>query len=71
MKANGRLETYIDGDLAFELKKVVFRTRNDTGFESVHFSTFFGGGDKSFASTKNEYIYFKDFNVSWEGWCSS
>lgn len=68
-KANGYISTYFnpsgeDAKLAFTKKGIVFRTREEVGgFSKLFFSTFFGGGTADYASTKEVYAYFKDFNV--------
>lgn len=71
-RANGYISTYFnpsgeDAKLAFSKKQVVFRAREEVGFSSLFFSTFFGGGSEDYASSANVYAYFKDFNVRSEG----
>lgn len=67
-RANGYISTYFNpsgenAKLAFTKKGIVFRTK-EVGFSKLFFSTFFGGGTVDYASTKDVYAYFKDFNVS-------
>lgn len=69
-RANGYISTYFnpsgeDAKLAFTKKGIVFRTREEVGFSKLFFSTFFGGGSVDYASTRDVYAYFKDFNVSY------
>jgi len=45
------------------LNNTVFRIYNNTNFMGVFFDTFFGGGDPSFATPKDQYIYYKNFNL--------
>ncbi|ORY89257.1 hypothetical protein BCR35DRAFT_173071 [Leucosporidium creatinivorum] len=67
-RANGYISTYFnpsgeDAKLAFTKKGIVFRTREEVGFSKLFFSTFFGGGSVDYASTRDVYAYFKDFNI--------
>jgi hypothetical protein len=55
----------IDEKEVFQDSAVKFRDWSDTKIDSVIFSTFFWGSDGSFAATKDMYMHFKDFTISY------
>ncbi len=63
-KADGVFQAWFDGTRVMNLQNIRFR--DDTGYaiDMLMFSVFFGGGDASFATTKDEYLYFDDFVLS-------
>lgn len=63
-QSNGVLQGWIDGRLAVDINNFRFTETNALGIDIFDFSTFFGGGDSSYAAEKDEYIYFDDFIVS-------
>lgn len=62
---NGRITSWLDDDLGLD-SILRFRAEGITTFanDKFLFSTFFGGGDDTWATTKDEYIYFDDFIIS-------
>jgi len=63
-QSNGIIQTWWNGQLALNRTNVRFRDIGSFAIEEFHFSTFFGGGDGSFAAARNEYTYFDDFVIS-------
>jgi hypothetical protein len=60
---NGIIRVWLDNTLVYEKTDTVFRTTNNLKIEGVLFSTFFGGSDRTWASTENTYIDFANFKV--------
>ncbi len=63
-KANGRVRVWLDGRPVLDRGALTFRTTNALKIEGLFFSTFFGGGDSSWATPKDVYADFADFQVS-------
>ncbi|MDG5813764.1 T9SS type A sorting domain-containing protein [Chitinispirillales bacterium ANBcel5] len=65
-EADGRVTSWLDGDLALD-STVMLRSHEGTfGVDLFYFSTFYGGGDQSWAPSKDEYIFFDNFIFSTE-----
>lgn len=62
-KADGTITVSLDGRQVFQKAKVIFRTTDSLRIDGVFFSTFFGGGDASWASPTDQYVDFADFSV--------
>ncbi len=58
---NGVLRTWSDGVLAYENENLLFRTVPYLKIEGVFFSTFFGGGDPSWAPPQDTHADFARF----------
>ena len=63
-KANGQIQMWLDGKKVLTKNGLTFRTTNALKIEGILFSTFFGGGDPSWATPKNVYVDFANFSVS-------
>lgn len=63
---DGRITSWLDDELAMDSSAMRFRADGIThfGVDKFLFSTFFGGGDVSWAASKDEHIYFDDFVIS-------
>jgi hypothetical protein len=61
---DGIIQSWFDGSLALDEQGIRFRDVSSFSIDSVRFETFFGGGDPTWAPTKDEYVYFDDFVVS-------
>jgi hypothetical protein len=61
-KANGIVSLTVNGQTS-SMDIVTLRTNADLKFSGIFFSTFFGGGDKSWATTKEEKLVFSDFAI--------
>jgi hypothetical protein len=63
-KTDGVFQAWFDGTRVLNLQNIRFRDDTSYAIDMLMFSVFFGGGDASFASTKDEYLYFDDFVLS-------
>ena len=63
-KNDGVLQTWFDGTQALYVDNLRFRDIDSFAIDHFYISTFFGGGDSTWAPTKDEYISFDDFFVS-------
>jgi hypothetical protein len=62
-QADGIVRAWLDGHLALEKTDFRFRDVSDLQIDRIHFDTFFGGGDSSWAPTKDEHIDFGDLKL--------
>lgn len=65
-KADGRVQVFSNGAEVIDFAEVSWRKTAKVGFEGVEFETFFGGADSSWATPKDQYIYFKGLSMHWE-----
>ncbi|MGC9527902.1 MAG: polysaccharide lyase [Limnospira sp.] len=61
---NGRIRLWVDGNPVIDRDDVMFRTTDELKIEGIFFSTFFGGGDLSWATPEDVYVDFAEFSVS-------
>ncbi|MDB2686497.1 hypothetical protein N9Y42_04740 [Mariniblastus sp.] len=61
--SDGVIQVWLDGVLVHDQTDVLFRTVDDLKIDQVYFSTFFGGGE-GWETTKDETVFFDDFEVS-------
>jgi hypothetical protein len=59
--SDGRIRVWFDRKLVLEQTGVVFRTTDSLKLEGLFFSTFFGGGDASWATPVSTHVDFADF----------
>lgn len=62
-KQDGRVSVWLDGKPVLNVSGLTFRTTTDLQIEGILFSTFFGGGDPSWATPKSVYTEFANFSV--------
>jgi hypothetical protein len=62
--ADGEVTVWQDGRAVYSATGLLFRTTRELGIEGLFFSTFFGGGDASWASPVDQYADFAAFTVS-------
>ncbi len=62
-KNNGRVRVWVDGRQVLDQQGLTFRTVNQLKIEGIFFSTFFGGGNPSWATPNDVYVDFADFSV--------
>ncbi|MBK1696158.1 polysaccharide lyase [Rhodovibrio salinarum] len=62
-RANGRLRVWVDGRQVIDKGQLVYRTDRGVKIDGLIFQTFFGGGDKSWASPKDQSAAFSDFKI--------
>ncbi len=63
-KGNGRMEFEVNGETTLHLKNLSLHGSDYGQIDSFLFSTFFGGGDSSWAPDANCTIQFDDFVIS-------
>lgn len=63
-QSDGQVRVWHDGNLVLEQRDLTFRTTDELKLDGVFFSTFFGGGDRSWATPKDVYADFANFSVS-------
>ena len=61
--ADGSITVWLDGRQVLQQSNIVFRTTAALRIDGVFFSTFFGGGDASWATPTNQNADFADFSV--------
>ncbi|KAI0081409.1 hypothetical protein K474DRAFT_1703850 [Panus rudis PR-1116 ss-1] len=63
-KANGEIELFVEGKSVIKATGLVLR-RTDAGrIFGIQMQSFFGGSDRSWATPKDQNIYFADFSVA-------
>ncbi len=63
-KRDGALRAFFDNQLVLKLDNLRFRDTGNFSIDGFVFSTFFGGGDTSWQATKNETVYFDNFQIN-------
>jgi hypothetical protein len=62
--SDGVIEVRLDGKPVYRATGLRFRTTDRLKIDGVFFSTFFGGGDRSWASPRDQYADFADVRMS-------
>jgi hypothetical protein len=62
-QADGSITVWVNGAQVFQQSGMVYRTTRNLKIDGLFFSTFFGGGDSSWASPSDQYADFADFSV--------
>ena len=60
-KKDGIIRSWLDGDKALEITNLRFRDNNSLQIDKLYFETFFGGGDPSWGTPKDQYAEFDNF----------
>ncbi|MFA4941625.1 MAG: polysaccharide lyase [Patescibacteria group bacterium] len=63
-QSNGIIVCWLDGRLVMDEENFKFRNVATIGIDVFYFSTFFGGGNETWAAAKREYVYFDNFVIS-------
>ena len=63
-RTDGQLQVWIDGQLVVDQGALNFRTVDSLQIDGLFFSTFFGGGDASWATPHDVHIDFAEFSVT-------
>ncbi|MGK7888382.1 MAG: polysaccharide lyase [Leptolyngbyaceae cyanobacterium] len=63
-QANGIIRVWLDDQLVLDQTDVVFRTTEQLQIDGIFFSTFFGGGDLSWATPQAVYADFAAFSIA-------
>ncbi|HKS99615.1 MAG TPA: hypothetical protein VJT31_08820, partial [Rugosimonospora sp.] len=61
---DGEIRVWLDGTQVLDKTGLTFRTTGQLRIDGLFFSTFFGGGDASWATPVNQYADFAGFTVS-------
>lgn len=61
---NGVVRSWLDGELALNRTDIRFRFTDALQIDGLYFSTFFGGGDASWAPVKDETTMFDEFVIN-------
>jgi hypothetical protein len=62
--ADGVIDVWLDGKKVYGATGLRFRSTGTLKIDGVFFSTFFGGGDRSWASPRDQYADFADVRLS-------
>jgi hypothetical protein len=62
-ESDGSVTVWINGTQVFQQTGIVYRTTRNLKIDGLFFSTFFGGGDSSWASPSDQYAEFAEFSV--------
>ncbi len=62
-KADGILRVWVDGRQVIEAEDIAYRKFKNVKVDGIIFSTFFGGGDSSWASPIDQFVQFSDFRT--------
>ncbi|NEQ99243.1 MAG: hypothetical protein F6K30_21420 [Cyanothece sp. SIO2G6] len=62
-KSDGQIRVWFDNKLVLEESGLKFRTTDELKLDGIFFSTFFGGGDRSWSTPQDVHIDYKDFSV--------
>lgn len=60
-KRDGIIRSWLDGDEVLDVDTLRFRDVSELRIDGFYFSTFFGGGDLSWAPTEDQFVQFDDF----------
>ena len=63
-KSNGQIRVWLNEKKVLDQGGLTIRTTNSLKIEGIFFSTFFGGGDASWATPQDVYVDFAEFSVN-------
>lgn len=63
-RANGVLQVWLNGQLVLDQRDLKYRDTTELKIEGLFFSTFFGGGDQTWATPVEQRIEFSAFAIS-------
>ncbi|KAL0957417.1 hypothetical protein HGRIS_001216 [Hohenbuehelia grisea] len=66
-QANGEIELFVEGKSVIKVPGLVLRDSDAGRVHGIQMQTFFGGSNPSFASPKNQDIWFSDFSMAVTG----
>jgi hypothetical protein len=61
--SDGEVRVWVDGQPVLDQQNLIFRTTTSLKIQGLFFSTFFGGGDASWATPVDQYADFADFRL--------
>lgn len=62
-QSNGFIRVWYDGEPVIEATDLRLRTKDDVLIEGMMHTVFFGGGDRSWAAARNEYVDTRNFRI--------
>lgn len=62
--SNGKIKIWLDDTLVHSEKNLVFRSTDSLKINGIFFSTFFGGNDTTWSSSRDNYILFDNLCLS-------
>ena len=62
-QADGQIKVWLDGVQVLDIEGITFRDVESLKIDGIFFSTFFGGGNSSWATPKDTYIDFAEFFI--------
>ena len=62
-QADGQIKVWLDGVQVLDIEGITFRYVDSLKIDGIFFSTFFGGGNSSWATPKDTYIDFAEFSI--------
>ncbi len=63
-RSDGEIRVWVNDELVIDQRDLKFRTTDSLKIDGVFFSTFFGGGDASWATPQDVHVDFANFAVS-------
>lgn len=63
-QSDGQIRVWFDGQLVVDRQDMTFRSVDTLTIDGIFFSSFFGGGDPSWATPRSVYADFADFSVA-------
>jgi hypothetical protein len=63
-QADGVLDVWFQGEQVLHRTDITYRSTRDLKIDGLFFSSFFGGGDRSWATPRNQYADFAGFRLS-------
>lgn len=63
-KSNGSVRVMLDGKQVLHDQTLTYRSSSSLKIDGLFFSTFFGGGDSTWATPRDQYADFADFKLS-------
>lgn len=63
-QSNGTVRVWMDDKQVMQKDHLKYRTTSNLKIDGLFFSTFFGGGDSSWATPRSQYADFADFSLS-------
>jgi hypothetical protein len=62
-KSNGLIKVWYDGEMVIEATDLRLRTKDSVLIEGIMHTIFFGGGDRSWAATRDEWVDTRNFRI--------
>ena len=63
-RSDGQIQLWVNGERVIDESGLTFRSVESLQIEGLFFSTFFGGGDASWATPRDVYVDFAEFSVT-------